>query len=141
MGMALKDPRAIDEEIVRMIYGFSQLRIPAIIDELNRWHPPIDVLETEEKLILIAEIAGISDGDVSIVQMDDIITIKGRREKLEKEKSPMFHHMEINFGPFERNIRVPQKFVGGKIVASYKNGFLRVEINANTSPKRIIPVE
>ncbi len=141
MNVKFKGKSSAQQELIRMLSGFSQRHLPALMDELNRWHPPIDVIETDDRLIIIAEIAGISVENVSITQADDVITIQGSRNEFLAESSPVFHHMEINYGPFERNLRLPEKFVGGEITANYNNGFLRIEISASGETTQTITVE
>lgn len=141
MSTVLKDPKSLEDELVRMLAGFSQMHLPSVMDEVNRWHPPIDVMEVDDKFIIIAEIAGISTNEVSITQADDVITIRGHRHENLTHSSPMFHHMEISYGPFERNIKLPARFIGGSVSASYNNGFLRVEINSNTTTGKTINID
>jgi len=141
MSTILKDPKSLEDELVRMLAGFSQMHLPSVMDEVNRWHPPIDVMEIDDKFIIIAEIAGISTSDVSISQTDDIIIIRGNRHENLTHSSPMFHHMEINYGPFERNIKLPARFIGGNVSASYKNGFLKIEISPNNTTGRTISID
>ena len=140
MSVDLKDSKTVEDEIVRMLSGFSQMHLPSMMDELNRWHPPIDVMETEDRLVIIAEIAGISPSDVSITQEENVLTIIGSRCEVLPHTSPLFHHMEVNYGPFERNIRLPQKFIGGKITALYRDGFLRIEVEKQENFDRRIEI-
>ena len=137
----LKGKKSAQDELIRMLAGFSQMHLPALMDELNKWHPPIDVVETDTKLVIVAEIAGIDIKNISITQTDDVITIQGNRNEFVSEDTLVFHHMEINYGPFERNIRIPRNFVGGEISAKYKNGFLRIEIEKSQDNFSSIPIE
>ncbi len=130
-----------EDEIVRIFAGFSQMHLPILLDELNKWHPPVDVFETEDKLVIMAEIAGIDIDDITITQTEDVITIQGVRRESSAHQAPVFHHMEINYGPFERNIKIPPHFIGGKVTAKYKNGFLTIEIERVSSPIKEITVE
>jgi len=141
MSIILKDPKSLEDDVIRLLAGFSQMHLPSLMDELNRWHPPVDVFETEDKLIILAEIAGISVDKISIKQIENTIIISGNRDEILPEPSPMFHHMEINYGPFERVIRLPVKFVGGEVSAKYRNGFLRVEIKENKTVSRTIEIK
>ncbi len=141
MSIFLKNPKSIDDEMIRLLASFSQMHLPSLMDELNKWHPPIDVVETEDKLIIIAEIAGISVSDISIKQIEDFIVIQGNRSEAIPHSSPMFHHMEINYGPFERSIRVPREFVGGEISATYKEGFLKVELKRVPKKEKVIEIK
>ncbi|MCD6595422.1 Hsp20/alpha crystallin family protein [bacterium] len=137
----LKGKKSAQDELIRMLAGFSQMHLPALMDELNKWHPPIDVVENDDKLIIIAEIAGIDIKNISITQAEDVITIQGIRNEIIGELSPIFHRMEVNYGPFERNIRIPLCFAGGDISAKYNNGFLRIEIEKNEDTFETITIE
>ncbi len=115
-----------EKELLRLLSGFSQMKLPVVVDEIDRWHPPIDVIETGKKLVIVSEIAGMREEDISIMLKDDIIAISGKREGFCDEPNPVFHLLEINYGQFERNIRLPKKFIGGNVLANYKNGFLKI---------------
>ena len=138
MSIYLKDPKYIEDDLVRMLAGFSQMHLPSVMDELSRWHPPVDVMEIGDKLIIVAEIAGISAESVMVNQKEDMIVIQGTRSEVSANSSPVFHHMEINYGPYERNIKIPKRFVGGEIKALYRNGFLRLEIAGKEPREKII---
>ncbi len=57
------------------------------------------------------------------------------------EERSTFLNMEINYGPFERNIHLPREFVGGKISARYVNGFLKIEVTRTQSSTIKVEVE
>ncbi len=141
MSIILKDPKSVEDDVIRLLAGFSQMHLPSLMDELNKWHPPVDVFETKDRLIILAEIAGISVEKISIKQIENTIIIQGQRKEILPPTSPMFHHMEINYGPFERVIRLPAKFVGGEVDAKYKNGFLRVEVTKIQPNLKTIEIE
>ncbi|NUM82324.1 Hsp20 family protein, partial [bacterium] len=43
------------------------------------------------------------------------------------------HKMEIDFGPFERRIKIPARIVDQSIKAIYDSGFLIVKLKKDTS--------
>lgn len=122
----------IDDEILFMLDGFSQMRLPVVLDEINKWHPAVDVYESGNRLIVIVELAGVDPKDVSVSQKDDVISICGIRRETIPHPPPIYHHLELNYGPFERNLKLPPSFIGSKIQMGYKNGFLKIVITANS---------
>jgi HSP20 family protein len=92
------------------------------------WAPDVDVYETEDKLIVLAEIAGVSVDNVSIVVHGNLLRISGYRGYPRGERKQRLHQMEISFGRFERIIRLPMRVVDEEIKASYRDGFLTITI-------------
>jgi HSP20 family protein len=97
----------------------------------NFWRPPTDVYETEEKIVVRVEIAGMQDGEISVNFDHHILAISGTRsEQLEKRA---FHQMEIYFGEFLTEVEILVPIDADNIQAEYQTGFLRVDL-----PKAVI---
>jgi HSP20 family protein len=88
------------------------------------WHPPTDVYETDEKIVVRVEIAGMKDGDVSVNFDHHILTINGTRIEVAEKRA--FHQMEIFFGEFSSIIEILVPIDADHIQAEYQDGFLRV---------------
>jgi HSP20 family protein len=132
--------RAYEEEMRRLYSEFSQMKHRVMLDALNVWHPATDVCETEDEYIITCEIAGVRKEDVVIQMGDDVITIAGVRKEKRPVHKAVFHNLEINYGPFERNIHIPRRFVGAKPRARFKEGILTVRLSF-VSPKTIGIIE
>jgi HSP20 family protein len=105
-------------------YYISGLANWHLIGKGHIWRPPTDVFETEDKIVVRVEIAGMQDGDISINFDQHILSIHGTRtESLEKRA---FHQMEIFFGDFDVDIEVNIPIEVKDIQAQYHDGFLRV---------------
>ncbi|MGC9316195.1 MAG: Hsp20/alpha crystallin family protein [bacterium] len=118
----------IEEEMRRLFSTFSQIRNGGVLRAVNVWHPPTDVCETDGEFCVICELAGVKKEDVRVHIDENVITISGIRHKRVMNERTIFHNLEINFGPFERNIRIPRKFVGSEPRANYSEGFLTLRI-------------
>lgn len=93
------------------------------------WHPPTDVYETPDEIVIKSEIAGINtDVDLTITVEEDKIIIQGKRNDYDKRCKKMFKQMEINYGNLERIIHIHNHLVSEKTHASYKDGFLEIVI-------------
>ena len=93
------------------------------------WHPPTDVYETPDELIIKCEIAGINPNeDITIIVEEGKIIIQGKRVEHDKRCKKMFKQMEINYGNLERVIHIHDHIVTEKAHASYKDGFLEIVI-------------
>lgn len=96
------------------------------------WAPPVDILETEDELILKADIPDVDLKDIDIQVENGTLTLKGERkfEKRENGKEG-YHRLERSYGSFVRCFSLPETVDTEKVGAEYKNGVLSV-----TMPKK-----
>jgi len=92
----------------------------------STWKPSVDIYETEQDLVLTAELPGIDEKDVEIKIEDNTLTLSGDR-KFEKEtKEENYHRIERAYGSFYRAFSLPHYINQDKISAEYENGVLKV---------------
>jgi len=92
----------------------------------STWTPSVDIYETENDVVLTAEIPGIEDKDIEIKIEDSTLSIKGER-KLEKEtKEENYHRIERAYGTFYRSFTIPHNVDQDKIQAEHENGVLKI---------------
>ena len=92
----------------------------------NVWQPPTDMYETEELITIVIEIAGVDKNDLSLIYNKDTLVISGIR--LASTVRRIFHQMEIRYGEFESQIKLPCSIDAKNIEAFYQNGFLVVQL-------------
>ncbi len=90
------------------------------------WHPPTDVYETDEAIIVKVEIAGMNPDDIHITHADRILTISGTRQDMDVKSS--YHRLEIHYGEFLSQVYLSGSFRTDRIEAKYTNGMLYVTI-------------
>jgi len=96
------------------------------------WTPNTDILETEDSVILLMDLAGVDKGDFTVTFEDNLLKVSGQRTKKQPPGLIRLHRMEIDYGPFEKLFRVPGDLVDAAgIQAVHRNGFLEL-----TLPKR-----
>ena len=88
------------------------------------WRPPTDVLETEESYVVVVEIAGMRGEGFSITFDRQVLSIRGHRTDANPRVA--YHQMEIDYGEFLTEIRIPYRIDDTRIEATYHDGFLRV---------------
>lgn len=92
----------------------------------STWTPSVDIYETENDVVLTAEIPGIEDKDIEIKIEDSTLSIKGER-KLEKEtKEENYHRIERAYGIFYRSFTIPHNVDQDKIQAEHESGVLKI---------------
>lgn len=71
------------------------------------WEPPVDVLETQDELVITVALPGVSTGDVELVIRDDAISVIGIRRLPVFLQRARVVRMELPHGRFERRIGLP----------------------------------
>jgi len=95
------------------------------------WAPPVDIYETENDIVVKAELPGIEPKDVDVKVEDNTLYLKGER-KFEKEtKEDNYHRVERSYGAFARSFSLPNSINTDKVKAEFRDGLLTL-----TLPKR-----
>jgi HSP20 family protein len=97
--------------------------------------PSLDVAETEDDIVVRAEVPGMDPDDINISLTGDMLTIMGEK-KPDKEKEEDYHVMERNYGTFTRSVRIPGEVQSDKITATYRNGILKIVLPKSEKAKK-----
>ena len=90
------------------------------------WRPPTDVFEAEDTVVVRVEIGGMREDDFSIELNGRDLTIRGVRQDIQERRA--YHQMEIRFGEFIINLKLPDHVDSDRVQAVYSDGFLRVSL-------------
>jgi HSP20 family protein len=95
---------------------------------LRRWVPAMDLVETEDHLVLRADLPGVDPEDVNIELKDGVLTVSGERKAEHEEQTDSFYRVERAFGTFSRSMSLPERVDADRITATFENGVLEVRI-------------
>jgi HSP20 family protein len=113
---------------------------PAILDEILRglrsapaagvagFVPRVDVSETEESLLFVAELPGVERGDFEVIVVDDVVTIKGEKKVARAAEAREDARLERSSGEFSRSFRVPFDVDADSVTGTYRHGVLTVTV-------------
>jgi HSP20 family protein len=107
------------------------------------WAPPVDIYETEQALVLKADLPDVDANEVQIQIEEGTLMIKGQRrfEKVEGHGAG-YHRIERSFGEFARYFSLPETVDSENVKADYRNGVLTVTLAKKEAAKpRTIKVE
>jgi HSP20 family protein len=124
----LKDLKKIEEEMDVLFSHLYKIKHSSFLQGSPVWHPPLDCYETDVEVVMVMEIAGMQEKDFTIALNGNILTIHGDRNEKVDPSRVAFHHMEINYGRFERNLHLPEGLDKESIKAVYKEGILEIRI-------------
>jgi HSP20 family protein len=133
-----RDPNRVQQEMEQVFRSLVPQR-PHVAQRHNqRWRPPVEVYETEEALIVAAEIAGIDEQNLSVVIENDVLSIRGERLDDRKGERRSYRETGIAYGPFGVDVFIPFSVDAEMAVADYANGFLRIHL-PRAIAKTIVP--
>ncbi len=90
--------------------------------------PPMDLYETPEEILILVEMAGMRSEEIQVVMDRGVLRISGVRTNPICEPNRRVHQMEIDFGPFERRVRIRVPVQEENIQALYRDGFLMIRV-------------
>ncbi len=103
------------------------------------WTPAVDIYETDDAIVLEAELPGMNEKDIEVKVEDNVLTIRGERKFEEERKEENYYRMERFYGAFQRSFTLPPNIETDKIKAEYKKGILKVTMpkKEQAKPKQI----
>jgi HSP20 family protein len=123
----INDVNMMRQEMGRLLDHFAGAKPPMVRFSPTAWEPAIDLYETDDELVVTAELAGVRESDLQMTIDRNIFTIRGERQKaLLPGKAGVYHQMEISSGPFERSITLPEAVDAENARATYENGLVEV---------------
>jgi HSP20 family protein len=106
------------------------------------WSPHVDVYETENELVLKADLPEVELKDIDVRVENRTLTIAGERKFDRNDSGKAYHRIERSYGNFMRSFAVPSTFDTDHISAAFKNGALTVTLPKKEAAKpRQIKVE
>jgi HSP20 family protein len=90
--------------------------------------PRVNIRETEEELVLTAELPGVEEKDFEVVLEDDVLILKGEKRSEHESDEQGYHRVETFAGRFERRFALPFEADPDAVKAAYKNGVLKVTV-------------
>jgi HSP20 family protein len=107
--------------------------------DLATWAPPVDIYETENELVVKAELPDFQEKDIDVRITNNTLTIRGER-KFEKDvKEENYLRIERSYGSFMRSFSLPNTVSSDNIRADYRNGILTLHMakREESKPKQI----
>jgi len=86
----------------------------------------LDVYQTPTSIIVESAVAGVNPEDLDISITSDSVSVRGKREKMEKVEEKDYLFQECYWGRFSRSIMLPQEVDPDRAQASLKNGVLKI---------------
>ncbi|MFH0712752.1 MAG: Hsp20/alpha crystallin family protein [Candidatus Jorgensenbacteria bacterium] len=98
------------------------------LDEESEGQLTVDVYQDKEGIIVQSTVAGIDPNDLEINITNESVTIRGKREKIEKIEDKDYFYQECFWGRFSRSIILPEEVDPEKSTAVLRNGVLTIKM-------------
>ena len=72
------------------------------------WRPPVDILETDDEVLVFIALPGVDPDKVQAVIQDRDLVIAGVRVLPEAFRTAEIHRLELPQGRFERRVSLPE---------------------------------
>ena len=128
----------LQEQVMRLFEDNSTRDRPGHAD-LATWAPPVDIYETENELVIKADLPDLEEKDIDVRVENNLMTIRGER-KFEKDiNEDNYLRVERAYGPFTRSFSLPNTVSPESIRAEYRNGVLNLHMSKleESKPKQI----
>src|SRR5262245_8735074 len=97
---------------------------------LERFSPNVDIFERDGKLVIRADVPGLSKDDVNVDITDDAVIIEGERKSEHEQREEGVYRTERSYGHFRREIPLPEGVKTDTATANFKNGVLEVTMES-----------
>ena len=128
---------SLQEQVNRLFEG----NLPHDRDQsaLTAWSPSVDVYETENELVIKADLPEVAEKDIDIRVENNMLTIRGERKLEQKVKEENYLRMERSYGFFARSFSLPNTINAEQIQAQYTDGVLTLTLpkRAESKPKQV----
>lgn len=128
---------ALQEQVNRLF----QSNFPSRGDQfaLTAWVPAVDVYETEDELVIKADLPDVSEKDLDVRVENNMLNIHGERKFEQKVKEENYLRTERAYGSFSRSFSLPNSVNTEGVKAEYKDGVLTITLpkRAESKPKQV----
>ena len=125
--MTRRDSDKLQEEIEELFADLWQ--VPRFSGMRHGFRPNVDCFHTDEPhtLTVVVELPGVDPSTVRIVANERLLVIAGERTR-PKVPGRVYQQMEIEYGPFQRQVRLAEDIDPEHATATFEHGVLTVEL-------------
>jgi len=118
------DIERLHDEIQELIDDLWHL--PRFVGGRRGFRPQVDCIRSEDppELQVVVELPGVDPMSIQVVAADHVLVVAGERRR--PEVSGRYQQLEIEYGPFQRRIKLEDPVDPASATARFENGMLTV---------------
>jgi HSP20 family protein len=124
----VRELNSLQDEMNQLFSRFFDTPSTVGGQQLRRWIPAMDLVETPDQFVLRADLPGMSEKDVKIELENNVLTVSGERKSEHESKGEGFYRVERASGAFSRSLTLPEGVDPDQIDARFDKGVLEVRI-------------
>lgn len=97
-------------------------------ESMSTTTPSVDLVETDEALLVQADLPGMAPADLLLSIVEGVLTIEGERKPDFGVTPKHVHLMERTYGRFQRSVHLPAVVDVERVTAECKNGILTITL-------------
>ncbi len=120
-------PESLQAEIEEL---FSDLwQVPRFAGSRRGFRPNVDSYHTADphQLVVIVELPGVDPQSLTVIAGERALLVAGERRR-ERSDGRVYQQMEIEYGPFQRQVRLAEDVDVEKAGARYHQGILTITL-------------
>lgn len=94
----------------------------------SNWNPSIDVYESDDAVLIKADIPGLKRDEIDVSIDKDLLTIKGEKRREDEFNEKNSYRSERFYGSFSRTVQLHSEVDNEKVEATYKDGVLELKL-------------
>jgi len=114
-------------------FGGRSLMRP--LSGMTRWAPSVDMYETDDEIVVKADVPGMSKEDLEVTVTEEAITISGETQAEEEVKGENYMRRERRYGKFTRRLPLPAAVHLDEAKAKFTDGILEVRVPKEAKPE------
>lgn len=107
----------------------------------GEWEPAIELKETDQEILLKAEIPGVESKDLDIEVSEDAVSIAGEHREESKTEEKGMLRSEFHYGRFQRVIPLPTTVQHEGVKSTFKDGVLTLTLPKAEGTRRTVKVK
>jgi HSP20 family protein len=123
----------LHEEIEEL---FAELwQVPRFAGLRHGFRPNVDCFHTDDPhaLTVVVELPGVDPATLHVIAADRLLVVAGERKR-PRVAARVYQQMEIDYGPFKRQVRLAEDVDPARATARYEHGILTVELPVADRP-------
>lgn len=127
----MQEMEALRRQMDRVFDEVAQAKQEAQVN----WRPAVELQDTEENIILRAQIPGVEAKDIDINVAKGAVAIAGER-RYDKDSQNGYFRSEFRYGKFQRVIALPVAVQNDQVKAQFQDGILTLTLPKVTEARR-----